>query len=94
MQVVFVGDPVELEGGRGWSRQSLDLFGKSFRLGVPVDCSDLSEKQKAQLARHNHFDVLPEPEPEPVAEAASDDEAGAGEAEQTETRRRGKKAAE
>lgn len=58
MQVVFRGDPVELERGDSLSRVSLDLWGKHFPMNQAVDVSDLSVAQQQKLSRNPHFEVL------------------------------------
>lgn len=58
MQVVFRGDPLELERGESLSRLSLDLWGVHFPMNQAVDVSHLSVDQQRKLSRNAHFEVL------------------------------------
>lgn len=60
MQVIFRGDPIELERGGGLSRTSIDAYGVHFVMGEPVDVSSLTDVQKRKLANNPHFEVVAE----------------------------------
>ena len=77
MQVTFIGDPQELANDLPPSRNFVDMYGKHFRVGAVVDCSDLSDEQKRKLERNNHFKVVVAAKPAPVADSVADD-AGEG----------------
>lgn len=69
MQVIFRGDPIELERGGGLSRTSITLEGVTFKLGVPTDASGLSPKLQGKLSTNNHFEVVAEDDVAVVDEA-------------------------
>jgi hypothetical protein len=71
MQVIFRGDPIELERGGGLSRTSITLEGVTFKLGVPTDASGLSPKLQGKLSTNNHFEVVAEDDASVVAPAAA-----------------------
>ena len=56
MQVRFIGDPNERDGLP--SKRSVSLFGIDFNLGQLTDVSGLAPKEREQLARHTHFEVV------------------------------------
>lgn len=58
MIIIFRGDPAELERGAGLSRQSIELEGVVFPMGVAVDASSLSERLQSKLRTNNHFEVV------------------------------------
>ena len=74
MQVIFRGDPIELERGGGLSRQAITLEGVTFALNVATDASGLSAKLQAT---NNHFEIVAEddvaaPAVPPVVDAADE----------------------
>ena len=60
MQVIFRGDPIELERGGALSRQSITLEGVTFVMNEPRDASALSPKLRSKLRTNNHFEVVAE----------------------------------
>lgn len=58
MRLIFIGDPVELEGmanGHGLSRTSTTIYGVTFPMGAEVDVSHLPPKLQQKLLQNPHF---------------------------------------
>ena len=101
MQVIFRGDPIELERGGGLSRTSITLEGVTFKLGVPTEASGLSPKLQGKLRTNNHFEVVAEDDgavvvspvaaeaPEQSDTDAEEDAAAAAHAERASKRKKG-----